>query len=124
MISLSYGMVHPSYHGKGLGTVLLLGRLSLLPTEHDIAWIPSMATVEASAPFYARFGFSGKKITEEDGTVLWYFYSCLYAADVERCRSVIADAGVTNQCLGADLPFTEQRDSKRSEVEPGKPDAG
>ncbi|MEK0450262.1 MAG: hypothetical protein RL088_2530 [Verrucomicrobiota bacterium] len=123
LVSLTYGMVHPSYHGKGFGTVMLLGRLSLLPTDGGATWIPCMATVDASAPFYARFGFSGRKFSDEAGSEFWNYFSCLNDADVERCRGSLADADVTNHCFGETVPLREQLVAKWTEVEPGKPEA-
>jgi predicted N-acetyltransferase YhbS len=53
---LSYGMVLPEHQRRGIGTTLLLARLSLLPRVRT-RWIVLMASVSGSESFYGRFGF-------------------------------------------------------------------
>jgi len=115
-ISLSYGLVHPFHHGKGLGTALLLGRLSLLPKRQGHSWIASMATVEASAPFYARFGFSGRKIADELGSVMWSYSSILDDAALGRCREMLAHSSVEIECAGAVVPVSKSPKRSWTEV--------
>jgi GNAT superfamily N-acetyltransferase len=54
---LAFGMVSSAYQGKGLGSALLVARLSLLP-EPIYSVRLFMTNVEASQAFYARFGFA------------------------------------------------------------------
>ena len=54
--SLSFGMVHPSLHGRGYGTALLLTRLSLLRTDKPQTFV-MLSTTGGSERFYKRFGF-------------------------------------------------------------------
>lgn len=54
--SLVFGMVHPNLHKKGLGTTLLLARLSLLDRPTGVWWA-GIASAGDSATFFARFGF-------------------------------------------------------------------
>ena len=53
---LSYGLVHPEYHGKGIGTALLLARLAVLDPGRQW-YLVKMVAVEKSIGFYCRFGF-------------------------------------------------------------------
>ena len=53
---LSFGMVLPDYQRQGIGTTLLLARLSLIPQTRD-SWIVCMTSVGGSDSFYRRYGF-------------------------------------------------------------------
>jgi GNAT superfamily N-acetyltransferase len=53
---LSFGMVHPDYHRKGFGTILLFARLALLPTT-VVPWQVLLSPGLTSASFYNQFGF-------------------------------------------------------------------
>lgn len=54
---LTFGMVHPDWHGKGFGTALLFARLAALPRPDGWARI-FMSSVDSSVGFYRRFGFT------------------------------------------------------------------
>ena len=53
---LCFGLVHPAYQGKGIGTSLLLARLALLKPKLP-AYHVFIFAVERSFGFYRRFGF-------------------------------------------------------------------
>jgi [ribosomal protein S18]-alanine N-acetyltransferase len=64
---LGFGMVHPDHHGHGIGTALLMCRLSLLPAGH-LPMTVCMQSAGASYRFYKRFGFrrfASAKLAEE-----------------------------------------------------------
>jgi hypothetical protein len=56
--ALSFGMVHPGYQRKRLGTVLVLARLAALP-EPPGRWVVAISTTGGSHTFFKRFGFWG-----------------------------------------------------------------
>ncbi len=51
---LSYGLVHPQWHGKGFGNALLLVRLACLPKKIEQVVLQA---VPASLSFYGSYGF-------------------------------------------------------------------
>lgn len=53
---LCFGLVNPAHHGNGIGTAMLLARLSLLKTTHPVYHVLIFA-VKESLGFYRRFGF-------------------------------------------------------------------
>jgi N-acetylglutamate synthase-like GNAT family acetyltransferase len=57
MAILCYGLVHPEFQGRGIGTALLFARLALLPLDPKDQHAISIACVSNSLGFYERFGF-------------------------------------------------------------------
>ena len=53
---MNCGLVLREHHRKGLGTLLTLTRLALVPPDHDPAFV-GMETSVQTEPFYQRFGF-------------------------------------------------------------------
>ncbi|HSJ02298.1 MAG: GNAT family N-acetyltransferase [Verrucomicrobium sp.] len=51
-----YGLVRKDRHRLGLGTLLTLTRLALVPSDHDPAFV-GLETSIRTEPFYQRFGF-------------------------------------------------------------------
>jgi predicted N-acetyltransferase YhbS len=65
---LTYGLVVPELHRKGIGTTMFLARLSLLPDDGpDLTLV--ISALETSLPYYRRFGFQlvGRFDSDEDG---------------------------------------------------------
>jgi GNAT superfamily N-acetyltransferase len=56
LASLTFGMVHPDYHRKGFGTILLFARLALLP-KTLLPWQVMLSPGLTSGSFYSQFGF-------------------------------------------------------------------
>lgn len=53
--TLSYGLIHPEFQGRGIGRLLLLSRLARL---HGPPMIVLIYAVEASIGYYERYGFA------------------------------------------------------------------
>jgi predicted N-acetyltransferase YhbS len=68
LVWLTYGLVVPELHRKGIGTTMFLARLSLLPADGPDLTI-AISALETSLPYYRRFGFRlvGRFDSEEDG---------------------------------------------------------
>jgi len=106
---LTFGMVSPAYQGKGLGSALVLARLSLLPKPIHAARV-LMTNVEASKTFYARFGFApyGASPSGRPGLVLPCNSAVIAEREWQACRERVAS-------LGLALPMIEApRRSTRS----------
>ena len=54
--TLSFGLVHPDHHSKGIGTALVLARLALLKPSQEYYFVLIFA-VNRSMGFYRRLGF-------------------------------------------------------------------
>jgi len=96
---LCYGLVHPKYQNQGLGTTLLLARLSLIP--HHVPFV-GMTVVAASRGFYERFNFREvKRFTHSSGIELPIHFARLSPSILFFCENLLANAGVV---LPEDLP--------------------
>ena len=92
--SLVFGMVHPNLHRKGLGTALLLARLSVLEPPTGVWWA-GLASAGGSETFFKRFGFlhygrypSSADMREYD------CYSAYLEEDWKSCARVLAERHV------------------------------
>jgi len=94
---LSWGLVHPAHHGKGIGTALLLARLALLGTTGLWRFV-YIASLKDSVGYYRRFGFS------TPGTLMWEDTSgkrhpigmlWIFAYQIRRIRRILSEQGVT-----------------------------
>jgi len=93
-VSLSFGLVHPRWHRKGVGSALLLGRLCLLPAP-DPYWKLTLSPVQDAWSYFTRFGFSfcGRmKVAGHDFNV---YDALLYRQQWLECRNILNAAGVT-----------------------------
>jgi GNAT superfamily N-acetyltransferase len=93
---LTFGMVSPLYQGQGLGSALLLARLSLLPKPTYPARL-FMTNVEASKAFYARFGFApyGASPSGRPGLMLPCNSTLIGEREWQACRERIGSLGLT-----------------------------
>ena len=86
---LSYGLVKPEHQSQGIGTSLLLARLSLLrprPWNYQVF----IFAVEKSFAFYRRFGFSPFTPWQApDGTKHPSGHLLLTAGEIRRCRELL-----------------------------------
>ena len=88
-VTLSFGMVHPSHQGKGLGTLLLLSRMALLRRSTTPALV-HLSTVGGSETFYCRFGFQFKRSEQVTPDYLQKSYEVkISTADIEKCAFVL-----------------------------------
>jgi GNAT superfamily N-acetyltransferase len=92
---LTFGMVSPAYQGKGLGSALVLARLSLLPKPIRAARV--LMTNEASKAFYARFGFApyGASPSGRPGLMLPCNSALIGEGEWQACRERVASLGLT-----------------------------
>ena len=93
---LTFGMVSPAHQGKGLGSALVLARLSLLPKPTHAARV-LMTNVEASKAFYARFGFApyGASLSGRPGLMLPCNSALIGEREWQACRERVASLGLT-----------------------------
>ncbi len=93
---LTFGMVSPAYQGKGLGSALVLARLSLLPKPTPATRV-LMTNVEASKAFYARFGFApyGASPSGRPGLMLPCNSALIGEREWQACRDRVASLGLT-----------------------------
>jgi [ribosomal protein S18]-alanine N-acetyltransferase len=102
---LVFGLIHPERRQSGLGSVLLLARLTTLPDEE---WIIGLDAVPSSRSFYERFGFVYFMTVSYDddweGTVLWVSLS---RTDCKLSETFLAGAGVTLARDGLVVPVRQ-----------------
>ncbi len=86
---LAFGLVHPDYQGRGIGTALLLARLALLnPNRHSYRVL--IFAVEKAFNFYRRFGFQCfQPWKDPHGNMHPSGQLYLPAADARRCRELL-----------------------------------
>lgn len=89
---LCYGLIHPKYHGQGLGAAMLLARLSLLPA--DIRWA-AMTTVPKSRGYYERFNFREFMKAKVTGDLEAPLHRVrLPSRTASRCEYLLNSAGI------------------------------
>jgi GNAT superfamily N-acetyltransferase len=93
---LDFGMVSPHYQGKGLGSALLIARLSLCPKPTYPVRL-FMTNVEPSQEFYERFGFSpyGTSPSGRPGLVLPCNSALFDEREWRACRERVTGLGLT-----------------------------
>jgi predicted N-acetyltransferase YhbS len=92
---LCFGLVHPSQQRRGIGTALLLARLSLLkpsrPEYHVLVF-----AVEDSFGFYRRFGFRDFQAWRDpQGDMRPSGHLLLTSRETRRCRALLKDHRIT-----------------------------
>jgi [ribosomal protein S18]-alanine N-acetyltransferase len=93
---LSFGMVHPHAQGRGIGTVLLLARIAVLP-EPDGVYALSLSAIPKSESFFRKFGFGFVRSFRymETGDLFNSFAILIRRRDWRRCRVLLNNSGVT-----------------------------
>lgn len=91
---LCYGLVRPSHQGRGIGTALLLARLSLLnPTLPEFHIV--LFAVEKSIGFYQRFGFHSVAPWQDSyGGEHPSGHLLFTSAEIRRCRNLLNKHGI------------------------------
>jgi [ribosomal protein S18]-alanine N-acetyltransferase len=123
---LGFGMIHPEFHGKGLGTALLLCRMSLLP-ESLLPCTVVMQSAGDSYRFYKQFGFRYIVTAKAESLPPLDFYRVqLMPADRRKCRLALDVLQLDRELLVATL--TKNLDQLNvsagcGDAQPGEPDA-
>jgi [ribosomal protein S18]-alanine N-acetyltransferase len=99
-----FGMVAPAHQRKGVGTALMLARVALL-TPVDGWCAAGITAVPGSVSFYRRFGFTFLPATTDgNGTLLSIAILDVPAAEVEACRTVLAERRIFVPNVHDDIP--------------------
>ena len=61
---LCWGLVHPDWHGRGLGTALVNHRLNWSKSQPGLKAV-ELYTSQRQCTFYERFGFETTKVTKD-----------------------------------------------------------
>ena len=101
---LSFGLIHPNYQAQGLGTTMLLARLSLLP---DHVRYVALAPVPASRSFYERFNFREcLRHTLPNGVEFNVLRARFPPGQGLHCANLLSHAGVVLSVGSFELPVT------------------
>lgn len=102
---LSFGMVHPELHKRGLGTTLLLARLAVLPRPGGVWWA-FLSSAGGSSTFFKRFGFQhcGRYALPPTMEEFDHYRAYLQESDWETCAKVLGDRQVQLDCEGIQVP--------------------
>jgi len=91
---LSYGLVHPSRQGKGIGTALVLARLALL-RPNGLHYSVFIFALKQSMGYYRRFGFISstpwKDIHDQLHPSGHLFFS---PNQILRCRALLSEHNI------------------------------
>jgi ribosomal protein S18 acetylase RimI-like enzyme len=111
---LSFGMVLPDYQRQGVGTTLLLARLSRLPQTQK-KWIVCMTSVGGSNSFYGRYGF--RFVANVDGMRsdhLPLYRMTLLRKDIDKIKTMLAGQKVTVEDSGRQVPVVEVAENAKA----------
>jgi GNAT superfamily N-acetyltransferase len=86
---LTYGMVHPDRHGRGLGTLLTAFRLRWLAAQPGIDRV-LIDTSNETEGFYARFGFRTLRVIPDAYAPGLHQHDMELALDDARRRALLA----------------------------------
>ncbi len=98
---LSYGLVHPQWHGRGIGSTLLVARIAVIPKEIPVV---ALMTVPASRSFYESYGFCQRASMNVRGAELPLCYARICPDDIQYCQSLLARAGVKLPAHALNVP--------------------
>jgi ribosomal protein S18 acetylase RimI-like enzyme len=104
--TLVFGLVDPSCHRKGIGTALLLARLSVLRKPAGVWWA-FLSSAGGSWTFFERFGFQhyGRFPIPPDMEYFDCYRSYLEEADWSRCATVLEEQRVHFDREGLQVPM-------------------
>lgn len=113
-VCLSFGLVHPSHQGRGIGTALLMARLAMLKPRRFTYHVFIFA-VEASLPYYRRFGFRDySPWRDPQGSLQPSGHLRLNRSDILKCRNSLRMHGVVFPDEEDQVPFRERAVSSNS----------
>lgn len=109
---LSFGLIHPDHHCKGIGTAILLSRLVLLSRKATEALIMiSLMAVDDSMRFYRKFGFLTRCVWTSDGTVNEHHMErSLNVLEAKSCEETLNYSGI--QVPDFDVPLRDEEYQK------------
>lgn len=119
---LAYGMVHPEWHRRGLGTLLLLSRIACLP-DRAFPLRLEIATSRGSDTFFRRFGFVYQRHDPITACGLDVHGIQLQRSDHERARRRVPAAMIdpalvaAGETQGLVVPSQERRQAMLRESE-------
>jgi predicted GNAT family N-acyltransferase len=92
---LSYGLVHPEFQRRRIGTSILLARLSLLEPSAKVPCDVSLTATQYSKTFFMRYGF-GWCCTSHDqyGNVFETFRLPFTPQMVQRCKDTLVQSKI------------------------------
>jgi GNAT superfamily N-acetyltransferase len=103
---LSYLLVAPEDHRRGVGTTLLLASIALLPKARTPQFL-CISAVPTALGFYHRFGFrTGGEWQHSSGLLLPLQYLALVPEMGESCWHWLVTVGATLPILTEDIPKT------------------
>ena len=105
VVVLAFGLVHPEYQRRGIGTALLLARLALLnPDRHSYRVL--IFAVEKAFSFYRRFGFQCfQPWKDPHGNTHPSGQLYLTASDARRCRELLEAHQISIPADEAQVPL-------------------
>jgi ribosomal protein S18 acetylase RimI-like enzyme len=109
---LCFGLVHPDCQGKGLGTTLLLARLSLL-NQTFLRMNVFISAVKSSITFYQRFGFKNTGTwADEYGATHPQGHLILSVSEIRHCGKLLRENGITCPSDSGKIPQVESDGQK------------
>ncbi len=111
---LVFGMMDPSFHGMGYGTLLFCARLCFLVPHQD--WHLSMTSAgNGTEIYYKKLGFQFIQKTEPmDGHTLDFYQVKVLSADLRRFRKMITAPNIGMDLdLGTPIPMLDHREAFR-----------
>ena len=95
-VGLTFGMVYPEAQRRGIGTVLLLARLAILPMPKS-GYILYMSPIANSQPFFRQFGFGFVRHFRDHKSdlVMDSFSLIVRRPGLRQCREKLKNSNVT-----------------------------
>jgi [ribosomal protein S18]-alanine N-acetyltransferase len=107
LAALTFGLVHPDFQRRGIGTVLLLARLLLLPPTNS-RWMVVLTTTDKSFTFYSRFGFTFMDSTPDVlGVTRDTHFVKISSSDAAAFRMAIWRSTVSAELSGVAISSTD-----------------
>lgn len=105
---LCFGLVHPRYYARGLGTALLLARLALLKPVRK-PYHAFIFAVEDTFGFYRRFGFrTYNPWLDTQGNRHPSGHLLLFGSEIRQCRRLLDFHGIILPQDEDQVPFRQK----------------